>query len=153
MKTSRLQSFGPYVKGFTLIELLITLAIIGILTSLALPSYTNYVRRSKITEATAGLSGMSVKMEQYFQDNRTYVGACTAGTIAPLPSSSHFTFACPTLTATAYTITATGMAGTNMSPFAYSIDQSNTRVTTALPSNWTLPNPSTCWVRREDGSC
>ena len=33
-------------------------------------------------------SGMRVKMEQFFQDNRTYVGACAPGTIAPAPANT-----------------------------------------------------------------
>lgn len=140
-------------KGFTLIELMITVAIIGILAGIALPAYMDYVRRAKIAEATSGLAMMTLKMEQYFQDNRTYVGACVGGTIAPLPTANNFTFACPTLTATAYTVTATGIAGTNMSAFSYSINQDHARVTLSLPAGWTLPNPSTCWVRSKDGSC
>ena len=72
-------------QGFTLIELMIAVAIVAILSAIAIPSYTEYVQRSRIIEATSTLSSMRVKMEQYFQDNRSYVNACTAGTVAPTP--------------------------------------------------------------------
>ena len=141
-------------KGFTLIEMLSTVAIVGILAAVALPAYTSYVSRGKITEAAAGLAGMKVKMEQYFQDNRSYVGACAASTVAPLPSGNnaqYFNFSCPaaTLTATGYVVQADGYG--SMAGFSYTIDQSDNRVTLAVPTGWTLT--STCWVLKKDGSC
>lgn len=141
------------VSGFTLIELMIVVAIISVLAAIAIPAYVKYVFSAKISEATAGLSSMSAKMEQYFQDNRTYVGACAANTVAPLPQAERFDFTCPTLTATTYTVTATGKAGTNMSAFIYSIKQDDSRTTDGLPAGWTTHNPNNCWTRTESGGC
>jgi prepilin-type N-terminal cleavage/methylation domain-containing protein len=53
-------------KGFTLIELMIVVAVVGILTAIAVPSYTNYVIRGKIPEATSQLASKRVQMEQFF---------------------------------------------------------------------------------------
>src|SRR2546425_8114960 len=65
--------------GFTLIELMVAVAIVAILAAVALPNYTDYVRRGKIQEATSALLAMRVKTEQYFQDNRQYpTGGCVA---------------------------------------------------------------------------
>ena len=138
-------------NGFTLIELMITVAIIGILASIALPSYTSYLTRGKISEAVSGLSEMKVKLEQYFQDNRTYVGACAAGTVAPVPTgdrAKYFNFTC-TLAAGTFTATATGKD--SMTGFVYTIDHANARATTGAPSGWT--SNAGCWVLKKDGSC
>ena len=138
-------------RGFTLLEVMIAMAIVAILAAIAIPSYAEYLRRSRVTEAFATLSGMRIKMEQYFQDNRTYVGACVATTIAPAPADSvNFTYACPVLALGAYTVTATGQ--NSMAGFQYSIDQSNVRSTVmTAPSTW--PSNAGCWVLKKDGSC
>lgn len=138
------------VKGFTLLELMVTVAIIGILAAVALPAYTDYVKRGRIPQATNNLSAMRVKLEQYFQDNRTYVGACADGTVAPLPQADNFTYTCPTLTATTYVVQATG-SGT-MAGFTYTINELNAKATTAVPTGWGTV-PKTCWVTKKDGSC
>ena len=140
-----------YARGFTLIELMIVVGIVAILSAIAVPAYSDYVMRSKISEAVAQLSDMRVKMEQYFLDHRTFVGACAGGTVAPMPTGKYFTFACPTLTATTYTITAAGSATEGMSGFTYQIDHLNQRQTISVPAGWTAS--LTCWVLRKDGSC
>ncbi len=59
-------------SGFTLIELMITIAVIGILAAVALPSYKEHIRRSALSEAFANLSDMRIKLEQFYQSNRNY---------------------------------------------------------------------------------
>ena len=58
--------------GFTLVELLITVAIIGILASVAYPSYTDYVSRSNRSEAQRELMRLANLQEQLFVDTRAY---------------------------------------------------------------------------------
>ena len=138
--------------GFTLIEVMIVVAIVAILSAIAIPSYSEYVIRSRITDGIAGLAGMRVKMEQYFQDNRSYAGtpaACATGSIAPLPEAKNFTFTCPTLTVDTYLVTATGTGP--MDGFVYTLNQSNTRVTTGVKTGWS--NGNCGWVLKKDGSC
>lgn len=136
---------GLSQKGFTLIELMIVVAVIGILASIAVPSYTDYVKRGKAAEATSTLADLRVKMEQYFQDNHTYVGgpcAPTAGTV------KYFAYACTVATATAYTIGATPVSGQGMTGFAFSIDQNN-----AKTSTFDGTTGATCWLTSKGGSC
>jgi type IV pilus assembly protein PilE len=150
MQTAR-QNFG-----FTLIEIMIVVAIIGILAAIAIPQYTSYVRRAQISEATAGLSEMRVKMEQYFQDNRVYNGTplpCgAAGTsVAAAPVGKYFTFTCPSPTATTYTVLAEGIG--QLAGLKLTVDQNNVRKTDAVPTGWTLPSPNNCWVNGKAGGC
>ncbi len=135
--------------GFTLIELLIAVAIVSILAAIAVPSYRDYVIRGQLVEAYTGLAAQRVRMEQYYQDQRTYTGACTAGTVAPpIAATDHFRFTC-TINDQSYTLAATG--ATSTAGFVFTVDQNNNRATTSAPSGWTAS--ATCWVRKKDGSC
>lgn len=127
-------------KGFTLVELMIVVAVIGILASIGIPAYGDYVTRGKLVEGTSALSDGRVKMEQYFQDNRTYVG----GT-APA-NTTNFTYAASNLSTATYTITATGTG--NLSAFIYTIDQAN-----AKTSNTPWGNGATCWIMKKGDAC
>jgi type IV pilus assembly protein PilE len=141
--------------GFTLIELLITMVIVGILSAIALPSYTDYVRRSKIPDATSTLAAKRAQMEQYFQDNHTYAGAPAC--VADAATSKYFTFDCAGTygvapTASLYTIEAVGTG--SMAGFVYTLDQSNNKttvMTAGAPSGWT--GNASCWVTRKGGVC
>ena len=113
-------------KGFTLIELMVVVAIIGIIASIALPSYTDYVKKGKAAEATSNMADLRVKMEQCFQDNRDYT-LCAAN-CAPVSGAKYFTYACsPAPTTNTYTIVASGAAAENMGSFEFTIDQANNR--------------------------
>lgn len=65
-------------NGFTLIELVITMAIIGILASIAYPSYLDYVTRARRHDGQTALLELANQMEQYYADNNTYQTATIA---------------------------------------------------------------------------
>jgi type IV pilus assembly protein PilE len=58
--------------GFTLIELMIAVAIVGILSAIAYPSYTAYVVRSKRSEGKTALLAAAQNMERFFSNNNTF---------------------------------------------------------------------------------
>jgi len=145
--------------GFTIIELMIVVVIISVLGAVALPAYQDYILRSRLAEAFANLGDMAVKLEQYYQDNRTYNGVpppCTAGgTVANLPTaanSKYFTISCAGLSGTGFTVQADGNAGTNVAGFRFTIDQTGLKQTMTVPagSGYTASTgPTGCWVRRK----
>lgn len=131
--------------GFTLIELMVVVAIVSILAAVALPSYNDYLTRSRIPDATSNLATKRAQIESFFDNNRTYTGAtaCASDTT----TSQYFNFSCSTATDTAYTLQAVGKS--SMAGFTYTINQANTRATPSAQSGWTTS--TTCWVTRKDG--
>lgn len=146
-------------NGMTLIELMIVLVIAGILASIALPMYRDYVIRGKLTDAQATLSGTRTKLEQYYQDNRTYPASC-GGTAANIPTfnlpsaSQYFAYTCSAgdTAGQTFVLTATGASGGDTAGFIYTINEQGVRATTGVPSNgWTVKTD--CWVIKKPNGC
>ncbi|HUS25274.1 MAG TPA: pilin [Candidatus Binatia bacterium] len=67
--------------GFTLIELMVTVAIIGVLAAVAIPSYQDYVARAQVAEATGLLFGTKVPAAEYYYDRGHWPSAGTIGSV------------------------------------------------------------------------
>ena len=140
-------------KGFSLIEVMVVVAILAILTTIALPSYRDYVLRGKIQEATSALSDGVTKMEQFFQDNRTYLTPTFCGAPYALDTKAFEVRCIPaaSLTATTFTLTATGKASEGMGNFAYTINQNRARSSTITEPGWS--SGATCWITKKGETC
>ncbi|WP_133139127.1 MULTISPECIES: type IV pilin protein [Legionella] len=66
-------------KGFTLIELLIVMVIIGILVSIAYPSYLQYIVSARRSDGQSAIMDLASRMERYYSERNTYLNA-TIGT-------------------------------------------------------------------------
>jgi type IV pilus assembly protein PilE len=150
----RLKGLGR-ARGFTLIEVMIVVAVIGILGAIAYPSYTDYVRRSRISEATGDLAATRVRLEQFYQDNRNY-GSTAAACGVPLPNAGNkpFIYSCnwgAGGTNQSFLLQATGRPGGVMDGYVFTLDNSNARRTTAFVGAAGLP--LNCWITKRGDAC
>ena len=143
--------------GFTLIELLIVIAVVAILSAMAIANYSDYVIRSKLQEPASLLNDLRAKLELYYLDNRHYGPSPSCGISVPLPTEAkYFNYICTSNSANAlggqgYVIEARGIPGTNMYGFVMQIDQSNTK-RTLNAGGWLIPKTD-CWVQNKSGDC
>jgi len=59
-------------KGFTLVEMLVVVAVISILASLAYPSYTDYLRKSRRIDAYTAIQQVAAAQERFYASRRQY---------------------------------------------------------------------------------
>jgi type IV pilus assembly protein PilE len=100
--------------AFTLLELMITVAIIAILSVIAIPIYNNYITEARRSDGQTALLDLANRMEQYFTQNNTYATATLANVGAVSPTEGGF-----------YTLTITAA-----DPTSYSLTASPTGVHT-----------------------
>jgi type IV pilus assembly protein PilE len=76
----------PAQRGFTLIELMIVVAVVGILSAIAYPSYVNSVRKGARAEARGTLLEAAQFMERYYAANNRYDTGVTGAPNPTLPA-------------------------------------------------------------------
>jgi type IV pilus assembly protein PilE len=119
----------------TLIELMITVAIVALLASVALPAYQGSVRKARRTEAKAALTVASQRMERFFTENGRYdtatLGTAATDTVSPNTESGYYRIVSLGVTAgnrTTYTLTAAPQGPQAQDPCkSFTLDQNGTR--------------------------
>ena len=79
-------------RGFSMIELMIALAIIGVLATIALPSYRQYVIRGHRRAAQTSLVDIANREQQYFAANRAFASKADLGYVVPTEVSDNYTW-------------------------------------------------------------
>ncbi len=108
--------------GYTLIEVMITLAILAILTAIAVPAYQGYISESRMTEARNNVAALKLAEEEYYLENNAYFAGADTATLQTSSGglwkatgddkgNVNFDYAV-TLSGGGYTVTATGKTNT-----------------------------------------
>jgi len=74
-RRNKVRSVRRHDKGFTLIEMMITIAILGILSAIAIPNFQRYQARSRRSEAYTNLASIAKSEKAYFAEYSSYVEA------------------------------------------------------------------------------
>lgn len=128
-------------RGFTLIEVMITVAIVAILSAIAVPAYTAYIQRARVPPALDALNALATRLEQRFQDTGSYANDDACG--ASMPDAENFTVTCA-LSNNGQGFTATANGSGVVSGYTYTINHLGVRATTAHPKG----GNASCWTMR-----
>jgi len=140
----------PSSRGFTLVELMVTIVVAAILAAIAIPGYTNQIRKSRRTEARNAVLDAAAREERFFATRNLYTQTATDLGYASFPAtvgSSYYTLnvQCNDRTCTTgFTVTAslipTGPQSKDTACTAFTVNQTGLQTATGSSNAST-----TCW--------
>lgn len=119
------------ITGMSLTELMIAVAIVGIISAVAIPTYQSQMMSSRRSDAINTLLQLQLQQEAYRMENVSYA----TGADITLPTSNHYTYTITGATATTYTLQAV----------AKSAQTSDTGCTTLTLDQSMTKTPAACW--------
>jgi type IV pilus assembly protein PilE len=131
-------------NGFSLIELVVAMLIFAILTTIAVPTFSNYTHRAKRSDATRTMTIDAQALERCYTQGFTYVG-CAQVSASAASGQGYYTVSV-TMTANSYSITAVPVSPgpqTSDTP-CQTFGLNNAGTQSALDGSGTS-NTQTCW--------
>ncbi len=140
-----MKKFKLKKQGFTLVELMIVVVIVSMLAAIAIPSYTEFVKRGKVAEATGALQRIKIKSDIYYGERRSYTNYCSSNSYNGIKNAmKYFSLTCAE-TATTLQLTATGV--NDMAGYEYKVDETGNKESTIDGNN------NACWTLKPNESC
>lgn len=121
---------------------MITLAIIGILAATAGPSLMQQIRQGRRSDALDATAAIQQAQERWRANNTTYASTLASLSAASTSKDGYYTLALSAVSATAYTLTASAVAGKSQTG-----DTGCTSLVVTVSNGVPTPTPTTCWRR------
>jgi len=129
-------------SGFNLMEVIIAVALIGILTAIAVPSYRIYILKSHRSDGTNTLLAMQLGQERYRMNNTSYGTLAQTWSNVSSSENGYYLLSISNNTTNTYTLTATAVGDQS------SDNQDGTSCSTltlTFSNNATTKSPAACW--------
>ncbi len=136
-------------NGFTLVELMITVAIVALLAMIAIPSYTQYIKRANRSDATKTLTLDAQALERCYSQTFSYA-ACPGAAAGAGPSvegqyTVTITIPDPAQPAPSFIISAVPLTPAQQGDTACALFTLNTANTQFAQTSGAVANTQTCW--------